>query len=242
MKRLVLVFLLFGICSSHAENLKTRDGTVYENVTIIAADPEKMLIVHSGGGCQVEFENLSTGALSAAQQKAVEEGLRVYAERAAAQQLALVEKKAQQAFEKEQLAKGLIRFEGVWMKPGERQEIMAGRELDRLKVEKLRLELEQKRLELEKERQLAEQRDDKLEEYNRYRRVVYSYGWAPSYSYRKCRPKPVPYKNPHHSPCYRTPGGLNVSLSSHGSSVSYHGSSASVCGKSGISVSHRRSH
>ncbi|MCF7848771.1 MAG: hypothetical protein K9M45_07980 [Kiritimatiellales bacterium] len=250
MRNLIIITLLCGCQLTFGEDIAKRDGTVYRNVTIISADPMRMLIAHAGGGCQVEYKDLASGALSEQQQKEIAEGLRAYAERQGRlEQTQLAAEKLrleQEAYEREQLAQGMIHFEGMWMKPADRQEIMASRELDRLKQERLSVELEQQKAELQKAQILAEQERKRLEEYDRSRRYSYSYSY-PSTRTVYVHGYPNHYKTPshrysgsHHSSHYR-PGGLSFSIGSHGSSVSF--SSGSSCRTGvGISIGHGSGH
>ncbi len=78
-----LLSILSALCclTVAAENITAKDGTNYRNVTIISADPDRMLIVHDGGGCQVSYKDLLPDSLSADQRKTVEEELRYYVQR-----------------------------------------------------------------------------------------------------------------------------------------------------------------
>ncbi len=227
MKKLILIALMCISQISVSENLVTLDGTVYKNATIISADPERMLIVHDGGGCQVEYADLA-GPLSAEQRKTVEEELKVYAERQVRmerlRQEAEAKRVAQEAFVQAQRDKGLILFEGDWMKPADRQEILAARELDRIEQEQVLMELEKQKAELRKEQLMAEQERQRLEEYRRSRRTYYYYSYPSSRvstgccGTSSCRHKS---RNNYSSHRYRYPkNSFGVSFSTGGNSIS----------------------
>jgi hypothetical protein len=210
-----------------ADNLVTLEGTIYENVTIVSANPERMLIVHDGGGCQVEYADLA-GPLSAEQRKTVEEELKVYAERQVRierlRQEAEAKRVAEEAFAQAQRDKGLILFEGDWMKPADRQEVLAARELDRLEQERVRVELEKQKAELRKAQLLAEQERQRLEAQRKASRRTYTYYYSyPSRSYSCCGTSSCRHKSRHNysSHRYRYPkNSFGVSFSTGGNSIS----------------------
>jgi len=223
MKKSMIIALLCACRLVSAESLLLGNGTEYRNVTIISADPVRMLIVHDGGGCQVDYTELAPNALSAQQRKTVEVKLAEHVERTARiKQLQLEQK----AYEQAQREKGLILFEGDWMKPADRQEILASRELDRLEQERLRVKLEKEKLELRKAQRLAEEGDRLLEA---PKRSTYTY----YYSYpvrsthcgcrdsRHCSHSSKYYRSGNWNSSCRTAGGLSLSFSSSGNSISY---------------------
>lgn len=216
MKTLIFSVILFAGMLVGAENLSLSDGSQYRNVTIISADPVRMLIVHDGGGCQVEYTDLAPDALSEQQRKRVAIKLAEHVERTARiEQLKLEQK----AFEQAQREKGLILFEDSWMKPADRQDILASRELDRLEQERLRVELEKQKLELRKAQQLAEQGDRLLKEPNRLSQIYY-YRYPVRGTYhcgcrdsRYCIHSSRYYRSGSWSSSCRTTGGLNFTYS-----------------------------
>jgi hypothetical protein len=186
----------------------------------------------------VKYADLA-GGLSAQQRKAIEEGLKVYAERQVRREQLLQEAEAtrlaQEAFAQAQRDKGLVLFEGDWMKPADRQEVLASRELDKLEQQRLFVELEKQKTELRKAQWLAEQERQRFEEQRESRSVIYSYYSYPSsrtvgpgcgssryYGY-------VPHNDNglHGHASYRHPGGFGVSFSTGGGSVSYRSGSPS---------------
>jgi hypothetical protein len=231
MKKLILAVLLFGSHAVLAGNILTRDGTLYRNVTIISADPERILIVHDGGGCQIQYADLAEGALSVKQRNTVEEKLKEYIARKARLEQLKLEK---EAFEQEQLAKGLILFEGNWMKPADRQDLLARRALAKLEKERLAVELEKQKAELRKAQVLEQQERQRLEEYRNSRRSYSYYYSYPSYrTSRNCR-YPVYYGKSSHKcsgSCCRSnqrySGSSGVSLYKSGHSISYKSGSSS---------------
>jgi hypothetical protein len=57
---LAMLFLtLFGV-SLRAEDWKTADGKVYENVTVLKADPDAVTILYRDGGALIPLANLPT--------------------------------------------------------------------------------------------------------------------------------------------------------------------------------------
>jgi hypothetical protein len=175
-------FILLAICAmatvALAEDLVAKDGTVYRNVTIVSADPERMLIVHDGGGCQVAYTDLAPNSLTAGQRKAIAAGLKDYVARN--ERMEQLRQKAEQRrieqekFEQAQREKGLVLFEGTWMKPADRQEILANRELDKIEQQRKLVELEKKRAEL-RQAQLATQQEEQRFEAARNSHVTYTY-------------------------------------------------------------------
>lgn len=162
-KLLILVTAAVGLSAS-AENLTAGDGTVYRNVVIVSADPEEMLIVHDGGGCQVRYDDLVPGSLSEPQRRKVEKELMYYAERQARLEKARAER---ELFEAAQREKGLIEFEGAWMTPLDKEALLLKREERRLEIEKQRLQLARERAQLEKEKYETERARYLLEGENR---------------------------------------------------------------------------
>ncbi len=147
-KVLYILALTLGF-SSIADDLTVKDGAVYRNVTIISVNPDQMLIVHDGGGCQVKFKDLIPHSLTAEQRQKVEEELQYYTKRQARIEKAAAERKA---FADTQRAKGLIEFEGTWMTPLEKEELLMNREERKLDLERQRLQLAKEQAALEKER------------------------------------------------------------------------------------------
>lgn len=148
MKKLIYILTLALGINAVADNLTVNDGTVYRNVAIISANPEQMLIVHDGGGCQVKFKDLVPDSLTVDQRQKVEEELKYYTERQARIDKAAAERKA---FVEAQIAKGLTEFEGAWMTPLEKEELLLKREERRVEIERKRLQLAKERAALEKE-------------------------------------------------------------------------------------------
>lgn len=212
----VVALLLCGAYPLLAEELVLENGKVFRNVTIVAADPERMLIVHDGGGCQVAYADLAPDALSASQRKAVEEGLREHLARKERMERLRLER---EQFEAAQREKGLILFEGVWMKPAERQEILASRELQDLEKERMRLELEKQQAELRREEMLAAQERQRLEA-QRSSSISFYYGYPARY-HRECRDPLFPRVPVHGNYDCRPRGGesfgYSLSLSGGGS-------------------------
>ena len=231
MKNIVIFTLLCGSQLLFAADLETLDGTVFQNVTIISADPERMLIVHGGGGCQVEYADLAPGALSSQQRMAVEKGLKEYAERRI--RLEQLRKKAemlrveQKAFVRSQQEKGLILFEGDWMKPVDKQEVLASRELGRLERERLSVELALQKAELRKEQLLVEQEQQRLNEHRRSSQISFYYSY-PSRSLGcgcshldRCRHLSSSYPAGNFHSTYRKYNGKSIHSSRIGSSTFY---------------------
>jgi hypothetical protein len=233
MKKLLIIALLCWHQMASAENLVRRDGTVYRNVTIISANPERMLIVHDGGGCQVEYVDLA-GVLSAGQRKSVEEGLKVYAARKVRlEQLrkeAEIKRLEEEAFARKQQERGLVLFEGAWMKPVDRQELLAARELARLERERISVELEKQKAELQKAQYLAEQERQRLNEYRRSSSISFYYSYPSSRSGKNCR-TPAYYGNSFYrsnnnynrSSCYPGQSGGSISMGRGLSSMGFSG-------------------
>jgi hypothetical protein len=161
MKTALLILLMMGSQLALAGELVLRDGTVYRNVVIISADPERMLVVHDGGGCQVEYAGLEQDSLTPVQRSQIEGFLKKHVERQARLEELRLEK---EAFEQTQLAKGLIKFEGNWMTPADQHKILTMREVARLERERLALELEQKKIELRTAELKAREGDQLLQD------------------------------------------------------------------------------
>jgi hypothetical protein len=216
MKNLLIIILVCVSGRLFADDLLLRDGAILQNVTIISADPVRMLIAHDGGGCQVKYTDLASNVLSAQQRATMESKLEEYVERRARIDQYQLEKKI---FEQGQLEKGLILFEDHWMSPAERQELLVQREKKSLELEKLRLELAKEKVELQKQELLARQGDQLLEP-PRSSYFFYSSGhvgnrWCgyghPGYSWRS-------NKRGTWNSIGRTPG-VNISVSSRRRSV-----------------------
>jgi hypothetical protein len=231
MKNRMIIALLCGSQLLFADNLETREGTVFQDVTIISADPERMLIVHVGGGCQVKYTDLVLGALSDQQRKAIENGLKEYTERQIRleqlRQKAEILRIEQEVFARSQQEKGLILFEGDWMKPVDRQEVLASRELERLERELLSVELAKQKAELRKEQLLVEQEQQRLNAYRRSRNISFYYSY-PSRSIGcgcgnpgRCRHSSSSYTGNSFHSTQRKYGGQSIYSSSIGSSTSY---------------------
>lgn len=175
-----------------ADNLTAKDGTVYRNVTIVSADPDRMLVVHDGGGCQVYFKDLADHSLTADQRKTVEEELRYYVKRT--QRLEKI-RAEQEAFELVQREKGRIEFEGGWVTPFEREEILLNREERKLELERKRIQLAKEKAQLEQELLQTEKARYLLEGESR-RTTTFTYGVYSSY--RGDCIYPVPYRHKKH--------------------------------------------
>ncbi len=151
------ICVILGLCSCltvQAADWTVKNGTVFRNVSVISADPDSVLIVHDDGGCQVKYSDLMPGSLTESQRAQIEQDLKVYAERQAAIARAEAERKA---FETAQRSKGLVEFEGAWMKPLEKEELLLKREERWLAIERGRLQLAREKAALQKE-QLANER------------------------------------------------------------------------------------
>jgi len=160
MKAWIGIFIILGCCLAQAENLQLKNGSVLKNTTIISADPERMLIVHDGGGQQIEYAELERNSITPAQRVKIEGLLKKYAERKRKRQELLLQ---QQAFEKAQMEKGLVLFEGNWMSPADRQQLLTLREVARLEQQRMKLELAQEKIELKKAELKARQGDELLD-------------------------------------------------------------------------------
>ncbi|QBG47937.1 hypothetical protein EGM51_11210 [Verrucomicrobia bacterium S94] len=194
MKNLLIVFAMF--CSAAgAESLQLRDGTVFRNAEIISASPDHMLIVHDGGGSQVYFRDLVADSLSAAQREKVKVELQRYA----ARQARVTEAEARRsAFELAQREKGLIEFEGNWMTPQEKEELLQRREEHRLDLEKQRIQLAREQAVLEREKIDTDRARSLLNGESRRRTTTITYGYSTSYR-RDCfyrYRKPAHYGKP----------------------------------------------
>lgn len=218
MKKRMIIILLCGIQAAFAEQLVTRDGITYEDVTIVSVDPERMLIVHNGGGCQVEYTALVPGSLTARQLKAIEMGLKDYVTRTARREEVRLEK---ETFALAQREKGLILFEENWMKPAERQEMMALRELQKLERERLHIELEKQKVELRQAQLLAEQEQLRRDESRKSRRSSFSYYYSTPVRRSRCgcshpgwcRHSSSQYKSGNWSSSHWNSSGLNIHYS-----------------------------
>ncbi len=160
MKIRLIVMALCMVQGLFAESLVAKDGTIFKNVAIVSADPVRMLIVHDGGGSQIDYADLVPDGLSPQQRNVVAEKLTEHTERKARHEQLKLE---QEAFELAQQKKGLILFERNWMKPVEREDILARRELQKFERERMSLELETQKVELRKQQALAEQNKQLLE-------------------------------------------------------------------------------
>lgn len=216
MKHVLMIMLLCSIQNLFASQLVANDGTVFQNVIIISADPVRMLIVHDGGGCQVEYSDLAPNTLSSQQRETVAVKIAEYVERQAKYEQLKLEQKT---FEQAQRGKGLILFEDNWMKPAEREDMLARRELKKLERERLLLELELQKAELRQERALAEQNERLLEPPRQTSSYYYGY-------YRPCRSRPEHHKHGGRVSGCGTTGGPTYSFTSSPNSV-YLGSRSS---------------
>lgn len=186
----VLLFILSALCglSVAAENLTAKDGTVYHHVTIISADPDRMLIVHDGGGCQVDFKDLKPDSLTAEQRDKVESELRYYTLRSKRLDKIRLDT---EVFKAEQRLKGLVEFEGGWVTPLEREEILIAREERKVELERKRVQLAKEKAELEKQQLQTEKARYLLEGESRRGTTYITYGYTSSF--RRDYFYPVPY-------------------------------------------------
>ncbi|MDF7824275.1 hypothetical protein P4B35_09655 [Pontiellaceae bacterium B12227] len=212
MKKMLIALLAICSWSAWAENLTAKDGTLYRNVTIVSANPERMLIVHDGGGCQVEFKDLAV-ALTVEQRQTVEEQLRYYVERTERLEKARAERVA---FETAQRSQGKVEFEGGWVTPLEREEILLNREERKLELERKRMQLAKDKAALEKEQLQTEQARYLLEGETRGSTSSFSYGYYRPYR-KNCIPS-LPCRHNYH--CARHSG-----YRSAGTSIIYGGQS-----------------
>lgn len=234
MKNILIALLVASAVSAWAENLSAQDGKVYRNVTIVSADPERMLIVHDGGGCQVYFKDLVPDSLTAEQRTTVEEELKYHVTREKRMEQLRIEK---EAFELMQREKGLIQFEGNWMTPADQQNLLAEREKQRLNLERLRVQLAKEKAALEKERLETEQARRALDaDYKRDRFITTTY----SYPYgSNCKTPRSHY--PHGKKCTTSGTGLSGSWSgSNGSSITISSGCSSFSSGSSSSSSYNR--
>lgn len=196
MKLLILLAVLVGQQLAGAEDMTLLDGTVLRNVTIISADPERVLLVHDGGGMQVEYGRLKR--ITPSQRVEIESLLTKYAERQEDREALRLQR---EQFEQAQLEKGLVQFEGNWITPAERQRILTLREVARLERQRMKIELAQEKVELKQAELKARQGDELLEgpgesiifntgrtwpSYGGHGRVYSRWAngyWFPSYSY-----------------------------------------------------------
>lgn len=208
MKIGLILWITVSCLSAWAEDLTAKDGTVYRNVTIVSANPERMLIVHNGGGCQVEFKDLAE-ALSVGQRRTVEEELRYYVERTERLERGRIER---EAFETAQREKGLVEFEGGWVTPMQREEIVLNRAERKLELERKRVQLAKEMVELEKEQLQTEQARYLMEGETRGSSSTFTYGYYRPYR-NDCIPS-LPCRHNYH--CAR-----HSSYRSSGTSIIY---------------------
>ena len=188
----ICFFIISILCclSVSAENLTAKDGTVYHNVTIISADPDRMLIVHDGGGCQVNFKDLKPDSLTVEQRNKVEGELRYYVLRTKRLEMIRLEK---EVFEAEQRQKGLVEFEGGWVTPLEREGILIGRAARKVELERKRVQLAKEKAELEKQQLQTEKARYLLEGESRRGSTYITFGYTSRFR-RNCY-YPVPYRH-----------------------------------------------
>ena len=198
MKQCLFILSVFCGLSVFAETLTVKDGTVYQNVTIVSVSPEHMLVVHDGGGIQIYFEDLVADSLTPAQRLKVEEEMQYYVKRQARIKQAVAER---EAFEAEQRARGLIEFEGAWMTLLEKEELLLAREERRLALEQQRLQIAKERAALEKE-QLEAERARYLLEGEKKSGTTISVGYFSSYH----RSRGYWYSYSHGKRCYDKSG------------------------------------
>lgn len=235
MKNLMIIALCCASQLVFAEDLRTKEGTVYKDVTILSANPARLMIVHAGGGCQVEYANLDSDTLSETQWEAIEEGLKVSSARTLRmeqlQRTAEELRVKQENFKEEQLDKGLILFEGHWMKPADRQELMANRALQRMEQERLSIQLEKEKAELRRAQYLAEQEKQRLVEYQKSRRSFSYYSYPTTRTIIGCStPKLYNNSSHHHNNAYSR-SSYRYCTQVGGISVSYRRGSSSLYGK-----------
>lgn len=228
MKTIIIILAIVATCESlMASSLTTKNGTVYQNVSIISADLDRMMIVHSGGGCQIEYTDLAPDALSSEQRETLEEKLTEHLERKTkAEQIRL----ARETFVQEQRDKGLIQFEGEWITPEQRKEILALRDLKekeqiqrQAKLDQKRLELRRQEVELQQQKLALKQKERQLE--NAQPSYIYA-GRYPAQTVIQHHCYSTPYRVP--KPCHpkRQPrNGLAISISKNGTSISARSSS-----------------
>jgi hypothetical protein len=182
--------MLIGFDAVYADNLQLANGTVFKNVTIISADPDRMLIVHDGGGCQVDFKALIPDSLTTEQRMKVEEELSYYVLRT--KRLEIIRLEAEE-FAAAQRQKGLIEFEDGWVTPVQREEILQNREQSKLELERQRVVLAKERAALEKEQLQTEKARALLEGESQRGTTYFTYGYTSSFN-RDCF-YPMPYRH-----------------------------------------------
>ena len=160
MKRPLMIILLVAGLQTSADDLYTKDGSVYRNVRLVSADPVRMLIVYDGGGCQVNHADLKPETLTPALRKQIEELL---VEHAALEKRREELRLAKEAFDLAQREKGLVQFEGEWMAPLEREKILLMREKEKLERERQQIELAKQKEELRRQELETERARDLLE-------------------------------------------------------------------------------
>jgi hypothetical protein len=193
-----MLTVLFAIACVvvQADNLQTLSGQVYKNVTIISADPDRMLIVHDGGGCQVNFKDLKPDSLTSAQRTKVEEELEYFVQREKRLEKMRLET---EEFEEAQRQNGLVAFEGGWVTPVQREEILQNREQNKLELERQRVALAKERAELEKEQLQTEKARYLLEGETRNTTVI-TYGYYTPYRTDCIYTVPHGYRNSGNKP------------------------------------------
>jgi S1-C subfamily serine protease len=97
------------------EFLTTVDGTTYKNVTVTQILSDKIYVRHSKGAGSVLFAELTDETLK---------------------KLGLPTKAERQQFEKEQQEKGLVKYEGKWITPEEREKAEGDKKVDRVVMSK----------------------------------------------------------------------------------------------------------
>jgi hypothetical protein len=137
-----------------ADDLPLKDGSVLRNVSIISAEPARMLIVHDGGGEYVAYSNLATNALTAAARAEVERLVRIHVERQARLEEARAIKDAE---DRSMRQGGFVMFEGYWMQPADIEVILQTRRTAALEREKIRLEIAKNQAELDAQNARARQ-------------------------------------------------------------------------------------
>lgn len=182
------VFLI-SLLRAGAADLQTVKGVVFHNVTIISADPDRMLIVHDGGGCQVAYKDLKPDSLTPDQREKVEEELNDYTQRSKRLEKIRMET---EVFEAEQRQKGLLKFEGGWVSLQELEEIVIAREERKIDLERKRVQLAKEKAELEQQRLQTEKARYLLEGESRRGTTYITYGYT-SRSSRNCF-YPTPYR------------------------------------------------
>ena len=147
MKRMLLLLIATSCFCAWADDFTTINGGVYQDVTVVSATPEYLLIIHRGGGGQVLFKDLAVDALSDELARTVQRELRSYAIAAKRQEQVELGRAAAAVAQAEQQERVASRTDRALVL--EQKRLQLARDRAALEKDQLELEAAQRRMEIQ---------------------------------------------------------------------------------------------